>query len=74
MKTFMIRQNGDLLVNLIEIKSDRCRDEIGHSYLVIGNRIMGWESLGQAMPHRCMTNALPRNPLKTQSLKPRIQD
>ena len=52
MKTFMIRQNGDLLVNLIEIKSDRCRDEIGHSYLVIGNRIMGWESWGQAMPHR----------------------
>ena len=26
------------------------RDEIGHSYLVIGNRIMGWESWGQAMP------------------------
>ena len=24
LKTFMIRQNGDLLVNLIEIKSDRC--------------------------------------------------
>ena len=27
-------------------------DEISHSYLVIGNRIMGWESWVRPLPHR----------------------
>ena len=36
-------------------------DEISHSYLVIGNRIMGWESRGQTMPHRRHEQRTPRN-------------
>ena len=47
----MIRQNGDLLVNLIEIKNDRCI--IDWSF-VLGHRepYNGMGVLGQAMPHR----------------------
>ena len=55
------------------------RDEIGHSYLVIGNRIMGWESWGQAMPTRRQTTQslrqdYQRTPETTPITHPRTTD